>query len=254
MTVADDVVRFRSRGVERLLPLPAHASGATPSAAFVDSRSRLWLGFRSRGLFLYRDSSWRAFGRASQLADNDVRSIVEDGDGTVWVATRPGFDSASGRYRHAGLHRFDGRNWKHFRPTRHEHGQDTGSAYQGVAGASANSVRVLSDGRVAIGTNGGLSIHDDGLFANYVRSAFPELGSNFVEDVVEDAHGRLWLTHGVQGHGISWKSGFLFHHRDRHDGLLHDRIDRLAFDGRGNVWMRSSYGDIAVYPLASLLD
>ena len=187
----------------------------------------------------------------ANFANNPAGGV---GRSDIWVATRPPFDRVSGRYRHAGVHRYDGKRWTHFRPTRRNATRSAGSVHQGLPAASANTVRVLSDGRVAVGTNGGLSIYENGLFSNYVRSEFRGLGSNFIADIVEDPEGRLWLTHALWGHGITWQSGFLFHNRSSRDGLEHDRIDHLAFDADGNVWMQSSYGETVIYPLASLVD
>jgi ligand-binding sensor domain-containing protein len=254
VTITDNTVRYRRGASERLLPLPARAVGAAPSAAFMDSKGALWLGFRDRGAFLFKDGSWRAFGKAARLVGNPVQAIAEDRSGAIWMATHPPFDRAAGRYGQAGVHRYDGKRWTHFRPTHRAPGQPSGGAFQGLPGASANGVRVLSDGRVAIGTNGGLAIYENGLFSSYRRSALHGLASNFVADVVEDPDGRLWLTHALWGNGVTWQRGFLFHERSSRDGLFHDRIDHVAFDAQGNIWMQSSYGETAIYPLESLVD
>jgi ligand-binding sensor domain-containing protein len=254
VTIDDTTVRYRHAGSERLLPLPARAVGAVARAVFVDSRGRLWLGFRNRGVFVFRDGSWQAFGKSAGLIGNPVQAITEDASGAIWIATHPPFDAQAGRYRHAGVHRYDGKRWTHFGLGRRDPTQPAESAFRGLPGASANTVRVLSDGRVAIGTNGGLAIYENGAFSSYTRSALQGLTSSFVEDVVEDPDGRLWLTHALWGHGVTWKSGFLFHQRSTRDGLLHDRIDHLAFDSLGNVWMQSSQGETAIYPLESLVD
>lgn len=252
--VADNTVRFTLNGNHSLLPLPTRAGGARPSAAFVDSRDRLWLGFRRRGLFVFADGGWQAFGRAARLLGNPVQAIAEDREGGIWVATYPPFDRASRSHPLAGVHRYDGESWTHFRPPSRDAASPTGGFRRGLAAVTANNVRVLADGRVAVATNGGLSIYDDGVFDSFVRANLGGLPSNFIADVVEGPRGRLWITHSLWGHGVTWRSGFLFHNRNSRDGLFHDRIKQVAFDGPGNVWMQSSFGEAAVYPLASLVD
>lgn len=265
-SVADGTVRYRYRGKQKLLPLPARAVGAMPSAAFVDSSGALWLGFRKRGLFVFKSGRWRSFAGADRLIGNAVQAISEDKTGAIWVASHPRADGDSGRRSQAGVHRYDGRRWTHFKPTPRSllnPGANPGanpwanpweSTRHSLVAGSANAIRVLGDGRVAIATNGGLSIFDKGVFDNYLRGTQAGLESNFIADVVEDGEGRLWMTHGHWGHGITWKSGFLFHNRSARDGLFHDGLRRVAFDADGNVWMQSSYGETAIYPLASVLD
>ena len=172
---------------------------------------------------------------------HDVTTGVSAYGDVVWAAT------------YFGVSRYDGRRWTHFRP-HDRRAATTDGAPRGLASATANSVRPLADGRVAIATNGGLSIFEDGVFNQIGRSTVAGLESNFIEDVVQDTQGRLWITHALWGHGVTWQSGFLFRNRSTRDGLFHDRISHVAFDDDGNVWMQSSFGEAAVYPLSSLLD
>jgi ligand-binding sensor domain-containing protein len=254
VSVADGTVRLHAAGKQTLLPLPARAVGAMPTAAFVDSNGGLWLGFRKRGLFVFNNGRWRSFANDDQLLGNAVRAISEDRTGAIWVASDPSVDPTSARRLPAGVHRYAAKRWTHFRPAPPDAPVSAQSARQHPAAVAAHGIRELADGRVAIATNGGLSIFDQGSFDNYLRAAEPGLESNFIADVVEDAAGRLWMTHGHWGHGITWKSGFLFHNRGSRDGLFHDRLRRVAFDAEGNVWLQSSYGQTAIYPLSSVLD
>jgi ligand-binding sensor domain-containing protein len=253
VTIADNTVHLTLNGDHSLLPLPARGVAARPSAAFIDSRDRLWLGFRGRGLFVLEDGRWQAFGRPARLTGNPVQAIAEDTSGGIWVATYPPFDRASRTHLLSGVHLYDGESWTHFRPPPNLK-SSAGGTRRGLAAVTANNVRVLPDGRVAIATNGGLSIYDDGSFNSFVRSRVGGLPSNFVADVIEGPNGHLWMTHSLWGHGVTWQRGFLFRNKNSRDGLFHDRIKHIAFDAKGNVWMQSSYGEAAVYPLASLVE
>ena len=60
------------------------------------ARGRLWAGVMACGVVEChfakgtRKMTWRAYGQAEGLADNDVRSILPDGNGTLWVGCASG--------------------------------------------------------------------------------------------------------------------------------------------------------------------
>ena len=69
---------------------------------FIDAvytQGDLWLGSRIYGVFRYDGTEWRRFDYGDGLADNGVRSIFQDRDGSIWVGTAE------------GVSRFDGRAW-----------------------------------------------------------------------------------------------------------------------------------------------
>ncbi len=110
-----------------------------------------------------------------------------------------------------------------------------------------NHVRValrLKDGRLVVGTAGGISVKgpDD---TGY-RSIRPDpddpqsLPHGYVTNLVEDDKGRLWV--GMSGGGIavtdvatlSGKPRFRV--VDRRNGLPHNNIDNMLADGQGRLW------------------
>ena len=59
----------------------------------------LWIGSRQRGVFRYNGTNWQRFHVHDGLIANNVRSIAETTDRSIWVATD------------RGVSRFDGQDW-----------------------------------------------------------------------------------------------------------------------------------------------
>ena len=57
---------------------------------YVDSRNRLWIGTNDSGVFVLKDEQFRSYDRAEGLRSSSVRSILEDGNGNILVATTMG--------------------------------------------------------------------------------------------------------------------------------------------------------------------
>jgi signal transduction histidine kinase/ligand-binding sensor domain-containing protein/DNA-binding response OmpR family regulator len=74
-------------------------NGALPSdkvqAVLRDSRGRMWLGTYGGGLCLYDVSKDKfvAYSEKDGLQNTNVYSVVEDGDGRIWVSTNSGISS-----------------------------------------------------------------------------------------------------------------------------------------------------------------
>ncbi len=56
----------------------------------VDSRNRLWIGTNDSGVFLLEGDVFRNYDRAEGLRSSTVRSILEDADGNILIATTKG--------------------------------------------------------------------------------------------------------------------------------------------------------------------
>ena len=73
------------------LPLPKDSAAVYVQALFEDRRQHVWVGTRDRGLFDY-DPATNRFTRMtrdarnpSSLPDTEVRAVVEDASGTLWI-------------------------------------------------------------------------------------------------------------------------------------------------------------------------
>ena len=63
---------------------------ASVMSLFVDSRQRLWVGTNDTGIALLQDEDFTFYGKAEGLRSASVRSISEDADGNIIIATTKG--------------------------------------------------------------------------------------------------------------------------------------------------------------------
>ena len=137
---------------------------------------------------------------------DSVSAMEFDGQGNLWVASYGRPNRYPGQ---RGLHRFDGTTWTHYQPKgdRIFSGPRKGQ-YPYLVSDSLTDIRRLRDGRLAIASNGGYSLYRDGSFISYDRYD-PTLKSNYINSIIEDPDGRLWLTHAFWGAGVSWRAGLI---------------------------------------------
>lgn len=57
---------------------------------YEDSRQRLWIGTNDNGIALYEDGEFRFFDKQNGLRSSSIRSIAEDGNGNILMATTAG--------------------------------------------------------------------------------------------------------------------------------------------------------------------
>lgn len=104
------------------------------------------------------------------LADVSIAAVTEDGDGTIWAGSNLG----------GGLYRTDGKTVERFGPE------------QGLRSPNVYTVFADSEGRIWIGSMGGLSwFHQGKLVTVSSRNGLP---SDQVVTLTEDRFGRLWFS------------------------------------------------------------
>jgi ligand-binding sensor domain-containing protein/signal transduction histidine kinase len=176
----------------------------------------LWVGTPA-GLERIHGGEAKAFGAADGLADDFVRSLYADQDGSLWIGTRHGLS--------------------HF-----THGKFTSySTMDGLGSDLIGAMLRTRKGELWVGTLGGLSRLSGERFVNYaMKSGTDASASEAVTTLLEDANGNLWVgTHG----------GGLFRVRD---GViarlassateLPETIYGMLEDGRGNLWLSAPSG------------
>ncbi len=227
------------------------------TAIHEDRAGRLWIGTRNAGLNRLDRRSEAASTRhsppgvrtlradprdAKRLARDDVRAIVEDSAGTLWVGTEAG-----------GLHRLepDGSF------TRFGHDPDDPGSLRD------NDVWALHEdrrGTLWIGTyGGGLSRYDraKNAFITYLHDPSDpgSLASNIVRAIYEDTRGSLWI--GTGGGGLDRFDPSprsmgapppVFQHY-RHDpgdsaSLSSDQVLTILEDRAGSLWFGTHGGGL----------
>lgn len=158
----------------------------TISALMKDSKDRLWIGTRAKGLFIFETSGVRRVridGRDG-LPSNNINQLYQDSDGTVWIATDEGLVRIADEDKPADMKVYNHANGlpeNNIRSVCEDlKGNIWVSTYSGVSclrkgrsrfenydyrdglpesGFSAASVALVPDGTVYWGSIGGLSSH-----------------------------------------------------------------------------------------------
>lgn len=68
-------------------PIDSVLTNVKCKAIFEDTQQRIWIGSEGKGLALYDTSGLRLFTQADGLPSNWIRSIQEDEQGNIWIAT-----------------------------------------------------------------------------------------------------------------------------------------------------------------------
>jgi ligand-binding sensor domain-containing protein/class 3 adenylate cyclase len=228
----------------------------------------------------YVDKAFTTFSTAQGLANNIVRSIVEDNAGNLWFGTYGGgvsryagksftsFSTTQGiadnnvnciaedkmgnlwfGTRGGGVSIYDGQSFTSF------------SAAQGLANNQVFSIAEDKSGNIWFGTGGGGVSRYDGNCSSitntnkkdkkYVRKSFTTfttthgLANNIVRCIFEDRMGNIWF--GTRGGGVSRYDGQSFTTFTTAQGLANNQVFSIAEDKSGNIWFGTYGGGVSRY-------
>jgi signal transduction histidine kinase/ligand-binding sensor domain-containing protein len=242
------------------------------SAIAEDHAGQFWIGTFDGNLFRLNPltQSWVTYPHqpgATSCANNEVRALVVDRQGTLWAAAGDSlcsFDPAANRFRaykmgipppaeldalaedssgvfwigsrQAGLYRFDPATAK---LTAYRHSREPGS----LSDDGVTSVLVDHLGAVWAGTLRGMDRLDPqtGKFTTYLaRDGLPD---SLINGIVEDSGGDLWIT---TSYGLSHfhPRSRTFYNYYRSDGVFDDLTG--AWKGRSGQMLFGSYSGLTV--------
>jgi len=224
------LVRFDGVGFKVFRHVPGDDNSLPASLTYtllVDRDNRIWTGGISTGLIVYDQESGRFRhwmhdeGQSSSLASNEVWSLAQTTDGSLWVATEDGLDrmlpDESG-FEHVSMNAAE-EPYHSFGQTRALHADD--------------------DGRLWIGTENGLYLRD----ANGTTRRVP-VDASFRGDV-----GKAWRIEGDAGEvRVSLTGGLLIVGADgvarplAGDRLASRRIMSSTRDLQGRLWISTADG------------
>jgi ligand-binding sensor domain-containing protein len=150
------------------------------------------------------------------LPQNSVRSILQTGDGYLWIATEE------------GLSRYDGVKFTTFDESN-------------TPAISNNYIfEVFEDSRrnLWISTRSGLIFYKNGRFSPFRHGDV--FSSHVVQTVLEDGEGNLWI--GTDGDGLFKYEKDGISRFTTKQGLPDDRIKSLKRDSKGNFWVGTPDG------------
>ncbi|MBV8551078.1 MAG: hypothetical protein JOY54_07235 [Acidobacteriaceae bacterium] len=172
----------------------------------------VWLG--ASGLVHITAQGSRRFTTRDGLPDNDVSSLAEGADGSLWVGTNDGIS----RIRNGAINVYRTRD--------------------GLSHSLVLSLYVDREGSLWAGTKDGLDQFTDGKVTPYTTT--DGLLSNDSGPVIEDAAGRLWI--GTLGKGLNSFDGSRFRAVTTADGLIDDTVLSLERDPGGDLWVGTKKG------------
>ena len=228
-------------------------------AILKDSKGFFWFGSMQEGLCRYDGNSFVYYTTKDGLADNQIRSIQEDSEGTLWLGTGNGVCSYDGKsftihtaieektsgewfpvqkdkaqskwmkkstdlWFNAGIkegiYRYDGEHL-HYLPFPEQSAKSTGNVY---------SVTDFSHGQnnmLWIGTFAGVFGFDGKDFITINNEAL-EIETDeapvHIRSVLEDSKGRLWI--GNNGIGVLLKQEENITNFSEEQGLIHPNSSR----------------------------
>lgn len=238
-----------------------------------DSKGHYWIGSQGEGVAHYDGTQFYYFTTKEGLADNQVRSILEDKNGTIW------FETAN------GISRYDGKSITTLTPVIDPIAQNqweksdedlwfSAGIQEGVYRFDGQSLHYLafpvtginepmntySITGIAHGKNGTIWLATypgvfgyDGKTLTLLNSKSPELknqmGSLHVRSILEDSKGRLWI--GNNGIGVLLQEGDSLSNFSEKQGLVApmslrngdkspsgtlEHVFVIKEDHEGNIW------------------
>ncbi|MDY3848066.1 MAG: response regulator [Prevotella sp.] len=195
------------------MPIKIYAFDSDESGRLlIDHRGLMWIG-SSCGLISYDGYNFKTIKSDAYspgiLPNNVIMSLTEDHEDNIWIGTRDGIVRMNTRYRTFKTYRLPNANQR-----------------------IIYTIFISKDGRVWVGTDGGLSVYDKQ--GDTFRNFYADFGYS-VKSITEDRHGNLLLG--------TWNSGLLrfspktekFAHYPRLNPM--NSAYSLFLDRRNRLWI-----------------
>jgi len=155
---------------------------------------------------------WEHYTLRDGLPDMKIECLFEDSRGRLWIGTHD-----------RGAVCFDGERFEVF------------TTEDGLAADCVFSIVEDGEGMLWFGTPNGLTRYDEGEFR-----VVGELAGRLWGNLCLDDRGRLWV--GTYGHGLYCYDATRFQTFGKVQGVSDDRINCLAEDGEGILWIGTQAG------------
>lgn len=153
---------------DKLVSFPGWQCASDIKVLYRDSRGHMWAGTDGDGLFQFEGGKVKNYRTQEGLASNQIRAILSDRRGGLWIATFGGLS-----------HYADGKF----------------TTYTVKDGLPNNRVVALhedEEGALWFATRGGLSRYKDGVFFTYTTDS--GLFAAFVYAILDDHRGNFWFS------------------------------------------------------------
>ncbi len=195
---------------------------------YTDHGGNLWIGSQDRGIsfWMNADSSFQYLNQSSGLLRNDVRAILQDRWGHIWIGTT------------GGLSRYAGREF--------------GQLLVNPASNDNNVYAICEDtlGNLWLSASSrGIARWQDGQLTHYGRD------SGFIDTrckaLFVDQRQRLWI--GTERHGLALFDGEQFQFFTPNDGLRGKFIKDIEQDSSGLMYVATNNGIFTIHSKDSLM-
>jgi ligand-binding sensor domain-containing protein len=189
------------------------------------ANNNLWVG-TALGLTRSHDQVWTTFNTAnSGLPHNDIRSILTDSNGNIWIGTYGG-----GLARIAALS-LNEPDWEIFNTSNSD-----------LPDNMIFALEADSNGNIWIGTAYNGLVKYDGDDFTFYDTDNSQLPDDHIESLKLDDEGNIWV--GMRYGGVSEFDGTVW---TNHGTVLEGAVYTIDVDRYGNKWIGFAGGGVAVY-------
>ena len=220
VSTPEGIARFVDGHTAIVHPSPPQVRPLTATALLRDRDGGLWMGTPGRGLVHVHDGRTEVFTRAEGLSGDFVLAVLEDREGTIWIATTNGVD----RFRDVVV--------------------PTYSIQQGLSNETVTAVLAAKNDAIWIGTLDGLNRLEHDQLTIYreqhrstrpgirevVTRGFPERSNS----LLQDTRGRIWIS---DRHHIGYLKRDRFVPVADTAGLA---VSSMVEDHQGDIWIAAS--------------
>jgi ligand-binding sensor domain-containing protein/signal transduction histidine kinase len=239
-------------------PMNLEGFGDLVYTIYEDAEDNLWVGGRD-GLYRLRPARFTTYTTREGLACNNAMAVLEDRQGTIWIATWGGginalqddrmltYGTTNGLTYDLVLSLHEGRDGNLWLGMDFDAGlnrldERRRNVLARPADLIAASIRAIHEdrqGAVWIGTAKGLSILRGNQCESYTRAQ--GLAGNLVMVIHEDQQGQIWI--GTDG-GLSRWDGQRFKNYTTEDGLSHNAVNAIYEDAQQTLWLGTKGGGL----------
>ena len=209
-----------------------YGAGDIVTKGFLDSENNLWFTTSNEGVYKYNGSEFINITEDDGLCSNDVSSVIEDHNGTMWFATAN------------GLCKYDRSSF--FNIALPKNDSLLVSPKTGFPSRTTENVMNLMidrEGNFWLGTDASGAYKYNGTdfqpFLRFAGRLQPDnVYNNCITSILEDKSGNIWFTSMTHG-AITRFDGQTLTDFNVKDGLLGDMITSSFQDSNGNIWFGS---------------
>lgn len=220
-TEGSGVVRYKDG---QFFPIPQF-NVTSAYKMMADSKGRLWCGTNLEGLFIMENGEVK---KADFELFNNVLilDIYEDSTGRIWIATEGN-----------GLVLFEKNIFS------------SHDSQQLANEKNVTSVTESAHGKIVVGTVNGVYTID---IATNIISKVPGLDGVFVNDLLEDKNGLLWIATERGLFRVNLQTGY-FDAFDETNGFPAKQVSAVVIDREGNIWMSTKKAGLIRLSTRSIL-